>query len=410
MRVAIVGGGLIGMFAAYHLSKRGIEVVVLERHRTGAGCSAGNAGWITPSIAVPVPAPHLRTTSLRWLLLPDSPLYIKPSALPRLAPWLWKFWRHCNAESFEHGCRALAELGADTMHQFDELESEGLRFEQQRAGLLMVFAKQAAMDAELKRLDGAGFEPLLRLTPEELRAKEPALEGRYAGAIHVPSERHLRPETLCAQIATRIRDAGVEIREGVEVHDFSFDGAHARSLDTSSGTIHADRFVIATGAEAGRLSRRCGSKLPIQAGKGYSVTVDNPTTAIGTPIYLDETKVGLAPYKGALRVAGTMELSGINLRLDRRRIAAFRRSVERDIPGIFDGDKVREWVGMRPLTPDGLPVIGRLPKTDNVFIANGHQMVGVKFAPSTGRVLSELIVDGTSSVDLEPFAPDRFSR
>lgn len=410
MRVAIVGGGLIGMFAAYHLNRRGVDVVVLERDRVGGACSSANAGWITPSISVPVPAPYLRRTSLRWLLLPDSPLYIKPAALPKLAPWLLQFWRHCSPASFEHGCRALADLGADIMAQFDQLEADGLHFEQQRQGLLMVFGKQSAMDAELEELARVGYGPIQCLSPEELHAKEPALERRYSGAIHVLPERHLRPEKLCAQIAARIREAGVEIREGVEVDDLRLASGRAQSLETDAGSVHADHFLIATGAEASRLAGVCGTRLPIQAGKGYSVTVDNPTTSITTPIYLADANLGVAPYKGALRVAGTMELSGINRRLDKRRVAAFRRTAEREVPGIFEGGEVHEWVGMRPLTPDGLPVIGKLPKTNNVFIASGHQMVGVKLAPSTGRVLSELIVDGRSQVDLEPFAPGRFSR
>ncbi|MCP4204586.1 MAG: FAD-dependent oxidoreductase [bacterium] len=410
MRIAVIGGGLIGLCAAYHLDKRGAEVVVLERDRVGAACSAGNAGWITPSLSMPVPSPELRAISLRWLLRPGSPLYIKPSALPRLAPWLWRFWRHCNQKSFEHGRQALAALGADIMDEFDELESEGLEFEQRRSGLLMVFTERSSMDAELKLLDKAGYGPLELLSRDELHAREPALAGHHIGAIHVLPERHLRPEKLCAQIAQRLRSSGVDIREDVEVRGLTFEGDRASGLETSGGTLHGDRFLIATGAEAARLGRLCGTKLPIQAGKGYSVTVDDPTTEIDTPIYLDEAKIGVAPFSGALRLAGTMEFSGVNLRLDRRRIAAFRRAAEREIPGVFEGGEVRDWVGMRPLTPDGLPVIGVLPKKDNVFIASGHQMVGLKLAPSTGRALSELIVDGASSVDLEPFAPGRFSR
>ena len=254
MRVAIVGGGLIGLFSAYHLARRGVEVVVLERNRVGAGCSSANAGWITPSISIPVPAPHLREKSLRWLLSPDSPLFIRPSAMIGLAPWLWTFWKHCSQASFERGCRALARLGAGIMDEYDELESAGIDFEQHKSGLLMVFDKRSDLDAQARQLERSGYGPLDFLGPKQLRAKEPALAGRYAGAILVLAERHLRPEKLCVSIAAALRTAGVEIREGVEVYDFALTGSHAAAAATSAGSVAADRFLVATGAEAARLA------------------------------------------------------------------------------------------------------------------------------------------------------------
>lgn len=408
MHVAVIGGGAIGLLAAYHLQKRGAEVTLLDRATAGNGCSSGNAGWITPSIAVPVPSPEVRATSLRWLLQPESPLYIKPSAIPSLAQWLWRFWRHCNPVDFDRGTRALAALGADTLDQFDRLESESLAFEQHRDGLLMVFAKQSSMDSELALLERAGYGPLEILEADRVRELEPAFQGACIGGVHVRPERHLRPELLCRQVAARLRERGVEILENLEVFGFDLDGKRVRGLRTERGAVEADAYLIATGAEAARLVGQCGTRLPIQAGKGYSLTVEEPASRINYPLYLAEAKIGVAPFYGAIRIAGTMELSGINSKMDPRRIAALRRSAEREVPGIFQGARVTEWVGMRPLTPDGLPVIGRLPERDNVFIAGGHQMMGVFLAPSTGRVVAELILNGRSPVDLDPFAPDRF--
>ncbi len=328
--------------------------------------------------------------------------------MPRLAPWLARFWRHCNRTDFERGSRALAALGADTLDQFDRLEADGLSFEQHRDGLLMVFREQKTMDAELALLEKAEYGPLRVLTSKGIRDREPALRLLHAGGIHVQPERHLRPELLASELARYLGEAEVDIIEGCEVTGFAFAGKGARGLLTDRGSIEADAFVVATGAEAASLAGRCGARLPIQAGKGYSVTVDRPLTRVNTPLYLGEAMIGVAPFDGALRVAGTMELSGLNLKLDPKRIAALRRAAEGEVPGIFEGGEVKEWVGMRPLTPDGLPVIGRLPRQDNIYIASGHQMMGVLLAPSTGKVVTELILDGRASVDLEPFAPDRF--
>jgi D-amino-acid dehydrogenase len=174
------------------------------------------------------------------------------------------------------------------------------------------------------------------------------------------------------------------------------------------GEIEADAFVIATGAEAAALSRQCGTSLPLQAGKGYSVTIDRPRLEVRYPLYLGDAKIGITPFGGALRVAGTMELSGINLTLDARRLEALERATERDLPGALAGEGRESWVGMRPITPDGLPILGRLPRSENVFVATGHQMLGVTLAPSTGKAMAELIAEGESSVDLEPFSPARF--
>ncbi|MFQ5528310.1 MAG: NAD(P)/FAD-dependent oxidoreductase [Thermoanaerobaculia bacterium] len=410
MHVAVIGAGAIGLLTAYHLRKRGAEVTLLDRAKVGEACSSGNAGWITPAIAVPVPSPEVRTTSLRWLLQPGSPLYIKPTAIPAMVPWLWRFWRHCNTEDFERGTRALAALGADTLDQFDRLEADGLSFEQHRDGLLMVFGKQSSMDGERALLERTGYGPFETLSPDAIRKLEPALRGPYVGGILVKPERHLRPELLCRAVAGSLAGNRTAIVENAEAFGFEFRGRRASRLATRQGPVVADAYVIATGAEASRLARQCGTRLPIQAGKGYSLTVEDPATRIHHPLYLAEAKIGVAPFESAVRVAGTMELSGINSRLDPRRIASLRRAAETEVPGICDGSRVREWVGMRPLTPDGLPVIGRLPEQDNVFIAGGHQMMGIFLAPSTGRVIAELIVDGESSVDLEPFAPNRFRK
>jgi len=406
----VIGGGIIGLLCAHHLRRLGAEVVVLERQRVGAACSAGNAGWVTPSISTPVPAPGLRTKMLRWMLRPDSPLYIRPTAALGMLGWLLDFWKHCNAADFSAGAAAFAALAADTMALYDELAADGVEFESRSDGLLMAFRDPAEQAEELALLEALDYGPLRVLDADELCDLEPALASGLAGGIHILPERCVRPEQVCAATAEHLRRDGTRIEETCEVEHLLLEGHRAHAAKTPTEEVEADAFVIATGAEASRLAAQCGSPLPLQAGKGYSVTIKRPETELRYPLYLGSSKIGVTPFAGALRVAGTMELSGINLRLDGRRVAALKRGAEREIPGVLAGGEAVEWVGLRPMTPDGLPILGRLATCDNVFVATGHQMLGVTLAPSTGKAMAQLIVEGRSEVDLEPFAASRFGR
>ncbi len=413
-RVAVLGGGVIGLASALCLRRRGFDVVLLERGRIGQACSAGNAGWVTPAISVPVPNPTLRKTGLAMLLRVGSPLYIRPLAFTYMAPWLLQFWRACNPESFCRGSEALLRFAADAPQRFRQLKQDGVEFEWREDGLLMVYRTTHAFDTDTATYEALGYATR-RIAGDELGVLEPALADRgQAGGLHLLPEGHVRPEGLCAALARQCQELGVEIREGFSAAGFRFRSlkkpVRAVSLQ-GPDEVHADTFLIATGVAAGRLAEQCGTRMPMQAGKGYSVTVEQPRTRLRHPLYLAEAKVGLSPFGDAcLRAAGTMELSGINDRLDPRRLAAFRRSAERALPGVFEGADVRSWVGMRPMLPDGLPAMGRLPSTDNVWINSGHQMLGVTLAPASGEALAALIAGEAppASFDARVFDPGRF--
>jgi len=323
-------------------------------------------------------------------------------------PFLVRFWAHCNQADFQRGGRAMAALGADTMALYDELKAEGIEFEWHEDGLLMVFRTAAEMADEQRLLEQFEYRAYELLTRDELLAREPALAPEAVGGIHILPERVVRPETMCAAIAERLRVGGAELVEDAAVNGLRLEGNRCRAAHTAAGDIEADAFLIATGAEAAALSSACGHPLSLQAGKGYSVTVTAPRTTIRHPLYLASAKVGVTPFDGAIRVAGTMELSGINLRLDPKRLAAIERAADAHVPGVLEGESTTPWVGMRPITPDGLPVLGPLDGVDNLFVATGHQMMGVTLAPSTGKVMAELMLEGSASVDLEPFSPSRF--
>ena len=411
MKVVVVGGGVIGLLTAYHCRKLGADVVVAERDRVGQGCSQGNMGWVCPSISTPLPAPGLTLQSLRWLLKVDSPLYIRPSRLPRLLPWLRAFRRHCNADSYRKGLDALGRLTRETPELYRSLRSDGVAFESRQSGLLLVYedaGKRDAMAAEVERLRSFGVANAELLTPEALAAREPAVRGGRAGALFVRSDEHVRPESLTAGVAHALRAKDGSVVEGFPVRTLRAESGLVVSVEGPRGTLDADAVVLACGAETGRLTSTLGVPLPLQAGKGYSITVEAPSVSVEQPTYFATDKVGLTPFDGALRIAGTMELSGINRELDRRRIRNLERAVHRFIPGALDGASRTDWVGMRPLTPDGLPVIGRLPGWENVFVASGHQMLGVTLAPATGYGLAHQMLAGGSPIDLTPFDPARF--
>jgi D-amino-acid dehydrogenase len=296
------------------------------------------------------------------------------------------------------------------MAQLDLLASDGVEFESERAGLLLLARSRAVLAAERGTLDELGYGPYLELSPRQVRGREPALTGKLAGGIDVLPERHVRPESMCAGVAAFLRGRGAQLLEGFHAARLEGDGRIVAAVVADDDRdVGADAFIIATGAEAAALAKQSGARLPLQAGKGYSITIEQSRLRFGTPLHFAEARIGLTPFEGAHRVAGTMELSGINSSLDPRRLSALARNAEREIPGVLDGEKREDWVGMRPLTPDGLPLIGRLPTRDNVYVATGHQMLGVTLAASTGDALAQLVLGGSSETDLRPFDPARFS-
>lgn len=425
MRVAVVGGGVIGLCVAHYFERAGAEVVLVERDRIGGGCSEGNGGWVCPSISRPLPAPGLTLTSLRWLLRADSPLYIRPAAMPGLARWLWTFRGYCNADAYMAGVAALAGLNATTDALYRGLIEEGIAFERAESGTILAYDDEAELEQAaglLAKLGEARVGRVDRLDRRALAETEPSLRGDLFG-LHVRGDTHVRPESLCAALAASLEARGVRILTGTEVVGFARAGRSVRAAFTAERAVaggagpgrhpgepvEADVVVVAAGAEAGPLARMLGCTLPLQAGKGYSITVRDAAARLGRPVHVAPARVGFTPFDGAVRIIGTMEFSGINRHLDPRRIALLERAARRYVPGALDGVGRVDWVGMRPVLPDGLPAIGRLPGFDNAYVAAGHQMLGVTLAPSTGHALSQLALEGRSEIDLAPFDPARFA-
>lgn len=409
--VGIVGAGVIGMTTAWYLARAGVSVTVVDKGAAGSGCSHANGGWISPSISSPLPAPGLTLLSLSWMLRRKSPLYIQPRALPTLSGWLRRSFGFATRRDYDRGVEALAVLGRGAVDGYRELLEGGIDFEMHSDGLLLAHRsekKHHEAVREIELLETLGVAKYAVLDRVALLEAEPALRENHVGGVLVTSDVHVKPESLMKGLRDALLREGVTLLENTRVDGLRSDGNKGRCLVTSAGDIEADCFVIAAGAHSGHLAHSCGCPLPMTAGKGYSITFLKPPVQFRRPVTLSEAKVFLTPYEGALRVSGTLEFSGINERLDQRRLAAIHRDASRHTALPDSLTTGVGWVGMRPVVPDTLPVIGRLPTRSNVVMATGHQMLGITLAPTTARAIRDLLLQGAPSVDLAPFSPARF--
>jgi D-amino-acid dehydrogenase len=410
VKVAVVGGGVIGLACAWYLQRGGADVVVLERDHVGQAASRGNAGWITPGLSNPIPAPGVMAQALRWALKPDSPLLLRPRLDPAFLAWCWRFWRVSGRTPYLEGMRALLALNARTLELFDGLQADGVDFEMHADGLLFLFLSDEALTEELEvlhQLEREGYAgEVIALSRSELQTLEPAVGGRVSGGIHAKLERHVRPETLTAGLAAAVRRGGGDVRESTEVQDIERKGG-SWCVRTTDDEVNAERVVVAGGAWTAQVLARLGVRIRQEPAKGYSITAEGEGTKPRLPLYFGEAKVGCSPFDDGVRLAGTLELAGIDLSVDQRRLDAVARSAATYLE---DWRPVRpdlEWVGLRPLPADSLPLIGRAPGHEGLFIATGHGMLGITLAPATGAALAPLVLEDRLVPELEPLRLDR---
>lgn len=410
----VVGGGVAGLAAALYLSRGGARVTVVESNRVGSGASSGNAGWLCPAQAGPLPQPGLTAYGLRALVDRGSALYFAPRHLPRLLPWLLRFRASCTADAYTRGGQALGRLGTQVFELVYELIGDGLAVPVHRRGLLAVGERRDSADRflqDLRPLRLAGVPtPDRVLDRNEIHALEPGLSKHPTAAVHVQDHWHVEPDRFAVALAALVREANVEILEGAEVRDFDVVNGQVRRVRTAAGVVAAENVVLAAGAWTPPLARMLGLRLPVAAGKGYSFVVE-PEVVPEHALLLLEPHVGCSPLgDGRVRIAGTMEFSGINSRLDRRRLNTIAEGAQRLLSPWRGCDLSNAWVGMRPIAPDGLPVIDRLSGSSNVFLATAYSMLGMTLALPAGRALAELVLRDHRPPELEPFALSRFGR
>ncbi|ANY09008.1 NAD(P)/FAD-dependent oxidoreductase [Pseudonocardia sp. HH130630-07] len=405
-RAVVIGAGVVGLSCAWHLQRHGAEVTVLDRSTVGAGASWGNAGYLTPALTVPLPEPALLREGIRGLGDADSPLALDPRPDPGTVAFLAAFARNSTAPRWRRALAALAPLAAGALGAFDELADAGVEVRTHPATVRVGFrpgADTTGLTHELAAVRASGLA-----VEHGPGTTGPPFSERIGRVVDLHGQRYVDPGQVLAALAGAVRDRGGRIVPGAAVRTVGF-GPDGLQVDTWSGAPHpADAVVVATGAWLPELGRALGLRVPVRAGRGYSCTVDLGAPLDG-PVYLPEARVAVTPYRGAARLAGTMEITGSDAPFRRRRLDAVVRSVTPLLAGL-DPESVRDpWVGPRPLTPDGLPVIGpaRLP---GVFVAGGHGMWGLTLGPVTGRVLADRIATGEGVPELTALDPARSGR
>ncbi|TNB67240.1 FAD-dependent oxidoreductase [Arthrobacter sp. BB-1] len=409
MHTVVIGGGVIGLTQAYHLAREGESVTVIDARATGLGASKVNAGWICPAESAPVPGPGVVLKSMKWMLRPDSPLYIKPSLQPEFLKFMFGMWRKSNARDQRAGFEGHLRLAADTLQIFDEYRADGMDFEMHTNGLLMAFMEQDNFDHHIDNLDLAsqyGRQPRV-LDRDAVHEQEPLLTDGVLGGIYFPEERHVDPGAMAAALHKRLVELGVKIVENSPIDSVERNGDKVAAVHSGGNRYTADNFILAAGAWSGNLSKQFGVALPVRPGKGYSVEV--PALGLRSAVNLWDAKVAVTPFNERLRLAGTMEFGGLDEKINQVRVDAILRAPAKYFHNWeAPAPKPAPMAGMRPMTPDGLPVIGYLGHLQNTYVSTGHGMMGITLAPGTAGALTDLIVRGRMAPTLQPFRADRF--
>jgi D-amino-acid dehydrogenase len=410
--VVVIGGGVVGVACSHFLAQAGAKVYLLDKGTVGGGCSHANCGFVCPSHVLPLAGPGVLGKTLRMLLRRDSPVKIRWRFDPALWRWLWNFARRCNARDMMESARALAGLLGSSRALYGELmRTTPLEAEWEERGVLFVFRTPREMehytgtDRLLREAFGLGAK---RYDGAALAQKEPALLPGLAGAWHYEGDAHLRPDRLMSSWRSLLLARGVDVREHCEFLRFVRAGRRVRGVQTSRGLVDADAVVVAAGAWTPLLSRQLRCRVPIQPGKGYSITMARPGRCPKTPLIFEEDRVAVTPMQSGYRIGSTMEFAGYDARLDEGRLHLLLRTARRYLHEPTAEPVTERWWGWRPMVADGKPIIGFAPGLDNVLIAAGHGMLGLATAPATGKLVTELLTGAVPHVDPAPYAATRF--
>ena len=409
--VVVIGGGVVGVSSAYYLARDGWDVTLLDKGEICAGSSYGNAGLIVPSHGVPLAAPGVWWQGIKWMLNPESPFYIKPRASLELARWLWQFRAACAPARMRRALPLLRRLGVESLELYRGFAEKGdFDFGFRQPGSMTVFftAEGLAHGREEVRLLAEAGVAVEVLDGPAARAAEPMLRPGVVGALFCPEDALLVPDRFVKGLAKVAASLGTRVVTGAEAIGFRTDGDRLTAVETTRGAFPADVVVLAAGAWSPLVGRALGLRVPIQPAKGYSLTYRRPARSPAIPLLPAEGRFSVTPMGEFLRFGGTLELAGLDLTINRRRVDALRRSALRCIEGTEDLELLEIWRGLRPCTPDGLPLVGRTRRFGNLVLAAGHAMVGMSLGPVTGQLVAQLAAGAAPPPDLRLLDPDRF--
>ncbi len=442
--VLIIGSGVIGLCTAYYCARRGHRVTVLDREGPAhEGCSFGNAGMIVPSHFVPLAAPGMVALGLKWMWNPESPFYIKPRLDIDLFDWAFKFWQASTAARVERAAPLLRDLSFASRACFEELADawtgsrrgkeadsnskletqnskptnppphlNGYDFGLTTRGLLMLCKTQHGLDDEAKfaeRANALGV-PAQVLDAKQTAALDPAVTLDIAGAVLFPKDAHLTPARFMTALRAQCEAAGVRFKWNTEVTGFPREGTRLTAVRTTRGDFSADEVVLCGGSWSPVIASELGLRIPIQAGKGYSLTLPKPPQLPQLCSIFTEARLAVTPMGNALRIGGTMEIAGLNEDINPVRVRGIIKSALKYLPKFTaaDFDGIQPWRGLRPCSPDGLPYVGRTAKFANLSLATGHAMMGLSLGPITGKLLAQILSGEAPQFDLSLLSPDRY--
>lgn len=409
--VIIIGGGIIGLCSAYYLNKAGHQVTVIDQSNMNSGASYVNAGYLSPSHIIPLAAPGVVKTGLKWMFNPSSPLYIKPRLDFDFLRWIWAFNKSCSIKNVNKAIPVIKDITVLSQKLYDNIKhDEKFTFHSDKKGLLMLCKTEEMLATEVKLAEVAKQNGLdvCELNVKALQALEPHADFNVKGAVYFKCDSHMTPHEFMIDMKSYLERCGVKCLTNEKVEDVEINNGKISTIITSKHVHKADDFVLATGSWSPILSKKIGIKLLVQAGKGYRINSTNKT-GITIPAILAEAKVAITPMHGFTRFAGTMEIAGINHTINKVRVEAIANAVTNYYPEIkLTPQEIEDVaVGLRPVSPDGLPYIGKSSKCDNLTIATGHAMLGWSMGTATGKLVSEIVSNTKTSLKLDAFHPDR---
>ncbi|MEM7783453.1 MAG: FAD-dependent oxidoreductase [Planctomycetota bacterium] len=402
-RVAVIGGGVIGALCAWELSDAGFDVTIIDKGKFGGACSHGNCGYVSPSHVLPLCQPGAITKTLKAMLKKNSPFAIKPRLNSGFFKWFLKFASHCNRRTMmKTGAGRDAMLQNSKQFYQELIESQKIECEWQEVGLLFVFDDEKTFeeygktDSLLRNHFGVAATPY---DGEQLVELEPAIKPGFGGAWHYEGDCHMRPDLFLIEIRQRLENRGVQVLEGFQVDQFVRENGSARTVLGNGQSVEADIFVVATGAWTPFLNKHLGFQVPIEPGKGYSLTMPKPARMPKIPIIFEDSHVAITPMKSKYRIGSTMEFVGYDTTINPKRLGILKTAAAKYLHDPHCDPIEETWYGWRPMTWDGKPVIDRSPAMSNVWVAAGHSMLGLSMATGTGKLIRQMILGENPHVD-----------
>ena len=411
-KVTIVGGGVIGLCCAFYLNKQGFEVTVIERGDITSGTSFGNAGYVSPSHIIPLASPGIVAKGLRWMLSSSSPFYIKPRLNADLIRWALAFWRKANHNTMQRNIPPLTEMLLLSRELTSDIKNEiGNHFRMEEIGCFMMYKSASIEKHEIELAEEAakfGIETKI-MNGQEVQAMEPNVEVKVRGGVLYPIDCHLHPGDFMTTLKQHLLNTGVKLQLNTTVTGFERNGTRVTAVITDKGKFDCEELVLTPGSWLPVITQQLGIHILLQGGKGYSMTFERIERNLRYPAILVDRRTAMTPMGPDLRMGGTMEISGLQSPvLIKRAMAIFNAAKEYypDLPVTFPATE-KIWSGLRPLSPDGLPYLGRHSRYENLTIACGHAMLGLSLAAGTGKLVTELISRQKTSINLDAFAVER---